>query len=326
MKKFLGILVCLIALHGCDDGDLTIETINFENVQADSCGEIIYKLNGNEALYLKIPAILNAFSNDVTAADAPRSIPIGGSVSVTYRAYNGTVTRANLCNTPAPISPIATEEWIATSGTIEIATIAVYSTPDATTGATKILKYLHNIVFKNIVFAKPNGNQVYESFPFGEFSTTATTLPFNFDAEDLRICPSNELLYNARTNGIEGLYIQNFDSNLLATTNLGVPKTALITNTTNKLVYRLFINAITTDNQDYFCSSILPNTPAINQEWIAKDGVAADATGIIEVITTTNTSSTYIHEIRLKKVTLLKGNSTFYLGDSILLGSLITAI
>lgn len=326
MKKFLGILVCLIALNGCDDGDLTIETINFEDVQAGSCGEIIYKLNGNEALYMKIPASFNAFSNDVTPADTPTSIPIGGSVSVTYRAYNGTVTTANLCNTPAPISPIATEEWIATSGTIEIATIAVYSSPDATTGATKILKYLHNIVFKNIVFAKPSGNQVYESFPFGEFFTTATTLPFNFDAEDIQICPSNQLLYNARTNGIEGLYIQNFDLNLLATTNLGVPKTALITNTTNKMVYRLFINAITTANQDYFCSSILPNTPAINQEWIAMDGVTADATGIIEVTTTTNTSSTYIHEIRLKKVTFQKGNSTFYLGDSFLLGSLITAI
>ena len=326
MKKFLGILVCLLMLNGCDDGDLTIETINFEDVQASSCGEIIYKLNGNEALYIKIPATLNAFSNDITPADAPRSIPIGGSVSVTYRAYNGTVTAANLCNTPAPISPNATEEWIATSGTIEIATIAVYSAPDAITGATKILKYLHNIVFKNIVFSKPSGNQVYETFPFGEFSTNATTLPLSFDADDIRICPSNALVYNARNNGIEGLYIQNFDPNLLAITNLGVPKTALISSTTNKLVYRLFVTALTTANQDYYCSTILPAVPAINEEWIANDGVEADATGIIEVTTSTNTSSTYIHEIRLKKVTFKKGNSTFYLGDSILLGSLITAI
>ena len=64
MKKFLGILVCLLMLNGCDDGDLTIETINFEDVQASSCGETIYKLNGNEALYMKIPASFNAFSNE----------------------------------------------------------------------------------------------------------------------------------------------------------------------------------------------------------------------------------------------------------------------
>lgn len=311
-------------LNGCDDGDLTIETIDFTNVQAGSCGETIYKLNGNEVLYIKIPESLNAFPNNVTPLDTPTTIAIGGTVSVTYRAYNGAVTAANLCNTPAPISPIATEEWIATSGTIQIATIAVYSSPDTTTGATKILKYIHNIVFKNIVFSKPSGTQVYETFPFGEYSTTATTLPMNFDPDDIQICPSNQLLYNARTNGIEGLYIQNFDATLLDITNLGVAKTGLISSTTNKLVYRLFETALTTSNQDYFCSAILPTSPAINEEWFAKDGVA-DVSGIIEVVSTTNSPGVYLHTITLKAVTFQKDNNTFYLGDSILLGNLLTA-
>jgi hypothetical protein len=323
MKRILGLLVLILTLNGCDDGELTIENINFEDVQASSCGETIYKLNGNEALYIKIPESLNAFSNNVTPVDTPTTITIGGSVSVTYRAYNGTVTVANLCNTPAPISPNATEEWIATSGTIEIATIAVYSTPNTTTGATKILKYIHNIVFKNIVFSKPSGTQVYESFPFGEYQTTATTLPMNFDPEDIEICPSSQLLYNARTNGIEGLCIQNFDATLLDTSNLGVAKTRLISSTTNKLVYRLFETALTTSNEDYFCSTILPASPAINEEWIAKDGVA-DVSGIIEVITTTNGSG-FLHTITLKAVTFQKDNNTFYLGNSIVMGTLLTA-
>ena len=322
MKKILGLLVFILMLNGCDDGDLTIETINFTDVQSSSCGETIYKLNGNEALYIQIPESLNAFSNNVTPVDSPTSIAIGGTVSVTYRAYNGAVTAANLCNTPAPISPIATEEWIATSGTIQIATIAVYSTPDVTTGATKILKYIHNIVFKNIVFSKPSGTQVYETFPFGEYSTTATTLPMNFDPEGIQICSSNQLLYNARTNGIEGLYIQNFDATLLDTANLNVPKTGLISSTTNKLVYRLFETALTTSNQDYFCSTLLPASPAVNEEWIAKDGVA-DVSGVIEVITTTNGSG-FLHTITLKAVTFQKDNNTFYLGDSIVMGTLLT--
>lgn len=323
MKRILGLLVLMLFLNGCDDGDLTIETINFDDVQAASCGDIIYKLNGNEALYIKIPESANAFSNNVTPTDAPTTIAIGGEVSVTYRAYNGTVTVANLCNTPAPISPVATEEWVASAGTIEIATIAVYSTPDEITGATKILKYIHNIVFKNIVFNKPSGVQVYETFSFGEYQTTATTLSLNFDAEDLQICPSNQLLYNARNNGIEAIYIQNFDASLLDTTNLGVAKTGLISSTTNKLVYKLFISSITTSNQDYFCGATFPDTPEVNEEWIAQNGVT-DVSGIIEVTTTTNGSG-FLHTVVLKAVTFQKDNNTFYLGNSIVMGTLLTA-
>jgi hypothetical protein len=322
MKKIFGILVLLIVLNGCDDGNLKIETIDFAEVTANSCGETIYKLNGNEAIYIKIPSSLNAFSNEITLTNIPRSIPIGGNVSVTYRAYDGAVTSANICTTPGPISPIATEEWIATSGNIEISTIALYSTT-ATTGATKITKFVHNIVFKNIVFAKPSGNQIYETFTFGEYTTTPTTLPFSFIPDDIKLCPTNQLLYNARTNGLEGLYIQNFDTSLLSTANLSVPKTGLISSTTNKLVYRLFISAISTSNQDYFCGSTLPTSPAINEEWIAKPGVT-DVSGIIEVTTTTNGPNLYQHTILLKAVTFQKGNNSFYYGDSILLGTLLT--
>lgn len=323
MKKILGVFALFVVLNGCNDGDLKIDTINFDAVQANSCDETIYKLNGNEALFMKIPASLNAFNNDVTALDSPTEIPILGSVTVTYRAYNGLVTAANICNSPGPIAPIATEEWVATSGTIEISTIALYSTPDVITGATKITKYAHHIVFKNLVFSKPEGTQIYETFTFGDYNTTPTTLPLSFDADNVRICASNQLVYNARTNGIEGLFIQNFDATLLNTSNLGVAKTALLSSTSNKLVYRLFKSAFTiANNADYFCGATFPTTPEVNEEWIAKDGVTS-VSGILEVTTTTNGSG-FLHTIRLKAVTLQKGNSTFYLGDNILYGSLLT--
>ena len=173
------------------------------------------------------------------------------------------------------------------------------------------------------MFNKPSGTQVYETFPFGEYQTSATTLPLNFDVQDIQVCPSNQVLYNARTNGIEGIYVQNFDASLLSTANLGVAKTGLITGTTNKLVYRLFQTALTTSNQDYFCNSTLPDMPLINEEWIAQDGVA-DVSGIIEVTTTTNGSG-FLHTIVLKAVTFKKDNNTFYLGSSYVMGTLLTA-
>ncbi|MBL0013185.1 MAG: hypothetical protein IPP30_05310 [Flavobacterium sp.] len=320
MKNILGLLFLLFLLNGCDDGDLTVENIDFASVTTNSCGETIYKLNGNEAMYIKIPTSRNAFLNEITATDAPIVIPIGGDVSVTYRAYNGAPSAANICATPGPISPIATEEWTASSGNIEITSIAVYSTNE-TTGATTISRYAHNIVFKNIVFQKPSGTQIYESFTFGEYSTTPTTLPFNFNPDDLKLC-SNNVLYNARINGIEGIAIENFDTSLLSTDNLGVTKTGLISSTSNKLSYLLFGTAITAANNDeYFCAGF-PSFPPISQLWIAQDGIA-DVSGIIEVTTTTNGTG-FLHTIVLKAVTFQKGNSTFYYGNAVLLGNLLT--
>jgi hypothetical protein len=42
---------------------------------------------------------------------------------------------------------------------------------------TPVSGYNHNIVL-NITFAKSNGTQVYETFPFGDYVTSATPLPF----------------------------------------------------------------------------------------------------------------------------------------------------
>lgn len=322
MKKILSLLFLVVLFQSCDDGDLTVERIDFSDVTTSSCGETLYKLNGNEALYLKIPASFNAFRNEVTPSDQPRTIPIGSSVSVTYRAYNGSPSAGNICNTPGPISPVATTEWTATAGNIEIRTTAVYTTNEAT-GATRISRYSHAISFKNIIFSKPEGTQIYDTFNFGEFSTTPTSLPFNFSPDDLKLCTTNNVLYNARINGIEGLSIQNFNEALLSTSNLGVPKRGLITGSSNTLTYRLFTTALTTsDNSNYFCPSTFPDFPPTSEIWVAQNGIE-NVSGIIEVTTTTNGTG-YLHSILLKGVTFQKGNDTFYFGDAILLGNLLT--
>jgi hypothetical protein len=138
MKRLLGLLVLIVILNGCDDGKLTVDTINFEDVTASSCGEIIYKLKDSEALFMKIPAEKNAFLNDETLLDKPREIPIGGEVTVRYRFYNGKVASDNICIVSGPITPVATGEWIAKSGTIQIITKANYATTNTETGQKKI--------------------------------------------------------------------------------------------------------------------------------------------------------------------------------------------
>jgi len=157
--------------------------------------EIVYKLNNSEAIFIKIPAELNAYANDVTPTDAPLQIPISSTVIVKYRFYNGKVLSDNLCTLPAPVSPSATEEWSATSGIIQIATTPVYATPNATTGQSKIIKYNHHITIKNLVFLRPDGtNQKYDLFTFGDYLTDASTLLFNFDPTLVGLCNSVKII------------------------------------------------------------------------------------------------------------------------------------
>jgi len=316
MKRFLGLLVCALAFNSCDDGDLTMEKINFEDVDTQSCttNDIIYKLKEKEALLLEIPK--SSFVNEPTVPGTPTIINIdNANFRVVYRFYNGTIASENICNTIPPALPYVTDQWTASSGKIQIITTTVKST-NTTDNSTRITGYNHNIVFKNITFDKTSGTQVYTTFPFGDYTTQPTNaLPFGFEQKVVQ-CPSSKLLYNRTSN--EGLTIENIDPALIVNTEttLNKPRTATIGSINNRLTYRLFSGLLT---DDYFCSATVPALPAISEEWNAVSG------GIIEVTTTKNGTTAYKHTIVLKNVVLKKGNSDFKLGDSFPYGDLTTS-
>lgn len=317
MKRVFGLLAFMLALNGCNDGNLIQEDINFEDIATQSCtsNDIIFKLKEKEALLLEIPA--SSFVNESSTVGSPVTIDISSSNRVVYRFYDGVVALNNICETIAPATPIVTDQWSATAGKIQIFTIAV-KTRNATENSTRITGYKHNIVFKNITFAKSNGTQVYETFPFGDYVTSTTTLPFLFD-KTVQKCSSSNLVYNFTSS--EALTL-DIDPSLIvnAVTPLNSPRTGIIGTSTNVLSYRLFTGLLT---GDYFCGSTTPATPTISQQWDAINGVSG-VSGTIEVTTTTNGPSAFKHTIVLKKVTLKKGNSSFLLGDNYTYGDLLT--
>jgi hypothetical protein len=237
---------------------------------------------------------------------------------VIYRFYNGVVASDNICETIPPATPNVIDQWTATGGTIQIYTTAIKTT-NTTTNATKITGYNHNIVFKNITFSKGNGEQRYDSFTFGNFTSTIIPLPFNFNSP-IEKCVSNipNLIYTF--NGSEALTL-DIDPALLANevTPLNSPRIGLLNSLTNKLTYRMYSGLL---NNDYFCNAVTPTTPIVDQEWNAVSGVT-NSTGIIEVTTTTSGAG-FKHTIVLKKVTFEKGSNNFYLGDSYNLGEILT--
>jgi len=320
MKRAFSLLIFALLLNGCDDGNLTLETIDFEDTTTQSCNtnNILYKLKEQEALLLEIPTTV--FVNEPTTPGSPTTFNIDNSTyRVVYRFYNGKVVSDNICNTIPPATPIVTDQWTVISGRIEITTTTIISA-GSITGSTVITGYNHNIVFKNITFDKGNGTQVYETFPFGNYVTSATALPFGFD-KTLEQCATLNQVYNYTSS--EALTLDNIDPALITNTEtpLNTPRTGLIGSLKNKLTYRLYSNGVLTPS--YFCNTTTPTLPSVNQEWNAVNGVDA-ASGIIEVTTIKSGTTAFKHTIIFKNTTLKKGNSSFKLGDVYTYGELLT--
>ena len=313
MKKIIGLFLITALLNSCDDGDLTQENINFDAVAVQKCTQnsLLYKLNENEAL------IFDATSINFPTETMDQEFAISPANRVIYRFYNNLVTTATICEIIPPVTPIVSDEWSASAGNIIIKTSANKTPPDSDNG-TRITGYSHNITFKNITFSKSNGTQVYETFTFGAYVTSATILPFNF-RKILKQCPISKQLFDNNTS--EAL-ILDIDPTLIinAPTPLNSPRTGLISNTKNKLTYKLFSGGLLT--ADYFCKSTLPTTPEVNEEWIAVSGVE-NVSGIIEV-TTTVFGQGFNHKVVIKKAKLKRGNSDFLLGDNYIYGELLT--
>lgn len=320
MKRVFSLLFFVLLLNGCDDGNLTLETIDFEDAATQTCSDndIIYKLKESEALLLEIPK--TTFANEPTDPSSPIVLDINNTSNrVIYRFYDGIVSSENICNTIPPAKPYITDQWTATSGKIEITTTTITST-GSIAGSTVITGYNHRIVFKNITFAKTNGTQVYETFVFGDYITSATPLPFGFD-KTAEQCSNTKQVYNY--NSGESFTLDDLDPNLIANieTPVNTPKTALIGDVKNKLTYRIFTNGILTPS--YFCNLIPPPLPTVSEEWNGAKGVE-NISGIIEVSTIKSGTTAFKHTIVIKNATLKKGNSSFKLGDVYTYGDLIT--
>lgn len=316
MKRILGLLSLLLFITACDDGDLTVDVIDFSEVAAQKCSakDVIYKIKDGEMLFLEIPA--STFTENETLENAPILVALSSTVKATYRKYDATVTANNICPTVPDATPNVTEQWDATSGTVEITATAIKTTNE-TTHATQITGYKYYIRLLNVTFQKPSGPQVYEEFIFGNYVKTISALAFGFDDQaDKSTCDNRVFNFS----GSEALILDtgtNF-STLFANAVTTTPRTALI-DATNKLTYRLYTNAV---DDEFFCAVPTPSTPILSQEWNAVAGIEATS-GIIEVTTTTFGAS-FQHTVHLKNVTMKKGNSTFNLGDDYVYGIFVT--
>lgn len=168
MKRFGYLLLILLAVCACDDGNFKVSNFNFDTASIQNCNGVLYKINKNEMLLLDIPA--STFANVPTTE--PILINVNATNRLIYRQYNTTVTPTSFCTTIPPASLSVTEEWSVqegvekSTGLIQVITTEIKeATTEAVTG------YNHEIRFLNVAFANANSKFVFENYLFGNYKT-----------------------------------------------------------------------------------------------------------------------------------------------------------
>lgn len=164
MKK-LFIAPIFMLLMCCSDGDLDIETIDFDSAAVEQCGtvstttRIFFKRNGDEALILNLQSGL--LKNEATTETISSTVP--GQSTLTYRIFNENISSSYFCADIPPATPLVSEEIAAEDGQVLITTVAV----DETT-------FEHTIQLQGISLVNAQGERITD-LSINDFGTITTT-------------------------------------------------------------------------------------------------------------------------------------------------------
>ncbi len=136
MGKFL-FFVFLSLFISCDDGDLQIETIDFDSIAIQDCGginvgkiNVLFKINEDEVLILTLPN--GILKNEVSETEITSIVPSASKIS--YRIFSDKVTKNYFCDEIPLTTPTVLEEVEAEGGKVLITT----TTEDSVTFTHKI--------------------------------------------------------------------------------------------------------------------------------------------------------------------------------------------
>lgn len=162
-KRIPFMLMAALALS-CSDGELQIESLDFDSVAIDQCGsvsvdtEIFFKINGDQAL------ILDLGSPRLPEESGVQSFSVPSQVDIIYRIFDGSPNNAYFCSDIPPTSPRVNEEIEASEGTVTIIT-----TPNADG-----IRLDHAITFEEITLINGAGERITD-LTINDFGTVSTT-------------------------------------------------------------------------------------------------------------------------------------------------------
>ncbi len=148
-------------LFGNYKSKTNILSFNFSTNNGAQCNaNNLYKKNNTQLISYDYPDYLLPTTAGTT------SINLDATNKITYKMFSGgTLTNVLICSTTSPDSPfILEEEWIATTGTVEIITTEV-------TGSNNLPALKYDIKFIDITYKKGDLSFTHDIFDFGSYVT-----------------------------------------------------------------------------------------------------------------------------------------------------------
>lgn len=173
MRKFiLFVLCCWGLLFSCSDGDLEIETIDFDSVDIEYCTDpvtdeknILFKINEDEALILELES--GVLDNGVVGDTITTESDIPDDSQLTYRIFSDDVDDDYFCDDIPVVSPTVLEEVEAEDGLVIIETMV---DPDDDT------QFIHTISLSGISFVTEDDERI-TNLSISDFGDVYTDIP-----------------------------------------------------------------------------------------------------------------------------------------------------
>ena len=121
-KLFLAVLLLSLFIS-CSDGDITIQSISFNEIGIESCTQttattLLFKINDTESLALQLPEGL--LKNSVSEQTIQSSIP--NQTTLNYRIFSEGINASYYCSVLPEIGVNVVKDANATAGTVFINT------------------------------------------------------------------------------------------------------------------------------------------------------------------------------------------------------------
>lgn len=132
MIRRIFLIICLLLLTTCDDGDVITIDLEFDQ-ELERCDnfEDVYLLydtreDPNESLTLILPKpAYDYLFTTATAVDVPEQIPIANSIRFNYRIYNKPLSGDVLCDPLSDPNLVVQEDYEASTGTVQVTVTVV---------------------------------------------------------------------------------------------------------------------------------------------------------------------------------------------------------
>ncbi|RIV69830.1 hypothetical protein [Flagellimonas aequoris] len=171
MGKYFFLALCSLALFACSDGDLQIETIDFDSVSLQYCTapattskNILFKINDNEALILELQS--GVLNKGVVGDTIVTESTVPSQSQVTYRIFSDGVSKNYFCDDIPTVDPVVVDEVEAQDGMVIIETYA----------DTEGTNFVHNISLSGISFVTGSGERI-TNLNISAFGEVTTAIP-----------------------------------------------------------------------------------------------------------------------------------------------------